>query len=55
VISPHFVLDAQDSFFFSVEAVTALPPWPLTKQIADTSLSGFAKIIARAARDTYTL
>jgi hypothetical protein len=34
VINSHFVHDAQDSFFFSVEAVTTLPYWLLTKQIA---------------------
>jgi len=35
VINSHFVNDAKDSFFFSVEAVTTLPHWLLTKQIAD--------------------
>jgi hypothetical protein len=36
MINSHFVNDAKDSFFFSVEAVATLPYWPLTKQIADT-------------------
>jgi hypothetical protein len=34
VINSHCVNDAQDAFFFSLEAVTTLPHWLLTQQIA---------------------